>query len=84
MDFTRTIKYTNVTATVVNKAEKKIETMQIPIDGFFKDEKKLAKEVEKTIPSGYTLVSIDKVTTSKEIRSIPFSVFMENSKVITR
>lgn len=83
MDFTRTVKATVVTATVVNKAKKAVETIQIPVDGFPKAEK-LQKEVEKSMPTGYTLVSIDKTEQLKEIRSIPFSVFMANSKVITR
>lgn len=83
MDFTRTVKLTTVKATVVNRSKKALETIEIPLDGFFKPEK-IQKEVEKAVPAGYTLVSVDDVHQSKEIRSIPFSVFMENSKVITR
>ena len=84
MEFTRTVKYMTVTATLVNKNNKKIEQTDFIIDHEIKDEEKLEKAVKSLIPSGFAFVSIDKVEHYKEIRAIPYADFIRNSKVITR
>lgn len=84
MEFTRTVKYMTVTATLANKNTKEIEQTDFIIDHEIKDEEKLEKAVKSIVPSGFAFVSIDKVEHYREIRSIPYDVFIRNSKVITR